>query len=409
MRKSCLFIVFCLLPAWVDAESYRTQTVSVGDSSWQLTIPTGYQLELLVEISKPRMLAFADDSALLVGSHTGDVYRVPPPYDRATVFATLQRGNAHGVAVRTGSVWVASQSGVYRIPYRPRSSPYTPEDFQRIADLPSKNGGHSSRTIKVGPDNGIYVSLGISGNCSDEYIGAGYDFENRRGGVLVLRENAAAQDSPSDTKDTRIARWHIYASGLRNPVGFDWHPRSGVMYASNHGPDHLGYDHPAEYFSRILPGSFHGMPWFWFDGEKVQRDRCIGRTPPRTDAVLPSVTFPARNAPMGVAFVPQDALGRMWEHDAIVALHGSWATQPAGGFFGAEATRRPPWIAVVHFDQGEALRVAPLIKGFQNTAGKRLARPTGLAFGTDGALYFTSDGGAVEGLFRFKRAGPHSR
>src|SRR3970282_1541870 len=102
------------------------------------------------------------------------------------------------------------------------------------------------------------------------------------------------------------ASWWVLGAGLPNPVGFAWHPQTGVMYASNNGPDHLGYEQPPEYFSRVTAGSFHGMAWFQFDGQQQRRGDCVARRPPRplADVVLPVATFPARNAPMGVAFVP---------------------------------------------------------------------------------------------------------
>ena len=260
-----------------------------------------------------------------------------------------------------------------------------------LAALPG-GGGHDSRTVGVGPDGRVYVSLGIQGNCSDQYLGAGYPFDERRGGVLVLRESGGK------------ASWAPFASGLRNPVGFDWQPQTGVLFASNNGPDHLGYDQPPEYFSRLDAGSFHGMPWFQFDGKKLRRDDCISSAPPRpiNEVTLPVATFPARNAPLGVAFVPKGAMDAQLELDAVVALHGSWGTKPSGGFLGRAATRRPPKLVVVRFQDGQAVRVDDLVTGFQLPDGKRWARPAGVAVGPDGALYFSSDSDA-NGLFRLQR------
>jgi len=202
-------------------------------------------------------------------------------------------------------------------------------------------------------------------------------------------------------EDGGQARWETFAAGLRNPVGFDWQPHTGVMFASNNGPDHQGFDVPPEYFSRLTPGSFHGMPWFQFDGKQVRRDTCVTRTPPRPlpDVTAPAATFPARNAPMGVAFVPAGALDKRLELDAIVALRGSWGTPPGGG----AASRRPPKLVAVRFQAGKALRVDDLITGFQLPDGERWARPVGVAIGPDGALYFTSDSD-TSGLFRLRRA-----
>jgi glucose/arabinose dehydrogenase len=191
---------------------------------------------------------------------------------------------------------------------------------------------------------------------------------------------------------------------LRNPVGFAWHPQTGELYASNNGPDHLGFDRPPEYFSRVSAGSFHGMPWFQYDGKKIVRDDCVKSKPPRplADVAVPAATFPARNAPMGVAFVPAGALDKALEADAIVALRGSWGTRPGGGFFGEAASRRPPKLVAVRFREGRALRVDDLVTGFQRPDGSRWARPVGVAIGPDGALYFTSDSD-TNGLFRLSR------
>ncbi len=377
------------------AFEYSEQPFEVGGKTWRLKLPAGYVLERLAEMKGPRLMVFDGTGALLAGSNAGRVYRIEPPYTRVSVYAELSNF-PHGVALRSGVLFVAKNDGVYRAPYRPGDPPkgaLKDGDFTRVAALPP-GGGHSSRSIGVGPDRRIYASLGISGNCSDQYLDDGYRFQDRRGGVFVLVEKG------------REPYWKPYAAGLRNPIGFDWHPRSGVLYASNHGPDHHGYAQPPEYFARLEAGSFHGMPWFWFDGREIKRDHCIGGTPPREDAAAPVATFPARNGPMGVAFATRDqggVQGVVKAGDAAVALHGSWATRPHGGFFGERATRRPPWVALVRFNGDRAGDVVALIEGFQDAAGERLARPVGVAFGPDGALYFTSDGGVLEGLFRLRR------
>ena len=98
--------------------------------------------------------------------------------------------------------------------------------------------------------------------------------------------------------------------------------------------------------SRLLPGSFHGMPWFQYDGERLKRDSCIRRPPPRplAEVVAPVATLPARNVPMGVAFVTKGTLDPRLEGDAIVALRGSWGPRPTGSARGAPpAGVRPSW------------------------------------------------------------------
>ena len=335
------------------------------------------------------MLTFAANGDLFAGSKTGTVYRLAAPYTQPKSFAEVG-GYPHSVAFRPGEILIAKTDGVYRAAYQPGLERLDTNTVKLLAALPG-GSGHNSRTITVGPDKRVYVSLGIQGNCSDQYIGDGYDFDDQRGGVLVLREEGRP-------------RWQSFASGLRNPVGLAWQPRTNQLYASNNGPDHSGYDSPAEYFSRLTPNSFHGMPWFQGDEAGVERDACVSSRPPRpiSEVTLPVATFPARSAPMGVAFVPEGALDQRLSGDAIVAIHGSWGTQPSGSAAGDPGTRRPPKIVAVRFEGGRAKRVDDLVSGFQSANGERWARPVGVAVGPDGALYFSSDS-AVEGLFRLRR------
>ena len=370
--------------------SYEDQALILDGKRRAVSVPKGYRLELLARMDSPRMLTFSANGDLFAGSRSGKVYRLPPPYTKAEIL--VEMGNyPHSVAFRHGEILIAHTDGVYRAPYRLGQSVIAPHAVTLLAALPG-GGGHDSRTVGVGPDGRVYASLGIQRNCSDQYLGKGYSFEDRRGGVVVLRE------------DGGNASWEPFASGLRNPVGFDWQPQTGVLYASNNGPDHLGYDQPPEYFSKLTEGSFHGMPWFQFDGKQLKRDDCVSSMPPRpmSEVTIPVVTFSARNAPLGVAFVPKGAMDTSLEFDAVVALHGSWGTKPGGGFFGSAATRRPPKIVSVRFKNGVAIRVDDLISGFQLPDGERWTRPTGVAFGPDGALYFSSDSG-INGIFRLYR------
>jgi len=380
-------------PGTTGTLELRPASVVVGGKEKAVRMPAGFVLEVLAEgLRGPRLLTFAENGDLFLGSKGGAVYRVPPPYTRPEVLVELP-DYPHSVALREGEILVAQTDGLYRAAYVPGQGEVRRDQVALLASLPAGRG-HTSRTVRVGPDGKVYLALGIAGNCSDQYLDESYPFPDRRGGVLVLREEGGRSG------------WETFASGLRNPVGFDWQPGSGVLYASNNGPDHLGFGQPPEYFSRLVPGSFHGMPWFQYDGREVRRDPCQDRAPPRplSDVTPPAATFPARSAPMGVAFVPQGALSPALEGDAVVALRGSWATAPSGGVFGDRATRREPKVVVVRFEGGQARRVDDLVAGFQEPDGDRWARPVGVGFGPDGALYFTSDDGA-HAVFRLRRAG----
>jgi glucose/arabinose dehydrogenase len=389
LAPSALVVAFCLflVPGSTEALDYHNQSLRIDGETRTVRLPTGYAIDILTTgLDQPRLLTFGPKGDLFAGSASGKVYRLAPPYRHPEVL--VETGDyPHSVAFRKNEMLIAMTDGLYRASYQPGQGRIAAEDVILLAPLPS-GGGHSSRTVKVGPDNRVHVSLGISGNCSDQYLDPFYPFLDRRGGILVLQEESGE------------IGWDTYASGLRNPIGFGWHPRTHTLYASNNGPDHWGFELPPEYFSRVEPGSFHGMPWFQYDGTRVRRDECIKSSPPRPieEVVPPVAVFPARSAPMDVAFLPVDAADTRLAGDAIVALHGSWATRPFGGLSGDPATRRPPKLVVVRFENGQPQQVNDLVTGFQLSDGDRWARPVGVAVGPDGGLYFTSDAGA-EALF----------
>ena len=359
-----------------------------------IKVPTGYQLELLpAELNYPRMIEFAPNGDMYIGSGQ-HVYKLNPPYINAMTFLWLP-SYPHSIAIRDDELFVATTPQLLKLPYVSDAEQANVDSIEVVTPLPG-GAGHASRTVRVGPDGALYVSVGISGNCSDQLISNDYPFRHRRGGMFRINESGT------------VAFLEPFASGLRNPVDFDWHPTSDVMYAANNGPDHHGFELPPEYFSKITPGSFHGMPWFQFDGKHLNRDDCIDSDPPLSKDVveIPVATFPARNAPLGMTFVPEGALDERFVNSAVVALHGSWGTQPDGGFSGPPESRRPPAVVLVRFDGEEAVGVEPLVTGFQDEAGSRWARPAGVAVGPDGWLYITSDGGLFEGLMRLKPQGP---
>ncbi|MBX2880656.1 MAG: PQQ-dependent sugar dehydrogenase [Granulosicoccus sp.] len=368
----------------------ETQTLKLGPYTFTVGVPENTVLELLTpELERPRMLHFYHDR-LLIGSRSGNVYWLDPPYDNPQVLIQLD-DYPHSVVVHEDHLYIARTSRVDKVPYSLETKSVSSSELIPVVDVPGGRG-HNSRTLKVGPDRRLYLSLGITGNCSNEFLDASYPEELRRGGLAVIDE----------TRSPAVLR--AYSSGLRNPVGFDWHPETGVMFASNNGPDHLGFELPPESFARVVEGSFHGMPWFYFDGKKLNRDSCISADAPMniTQVKKPAAVFAARSAPMDVLFLSKQ-FGRGSEPgDALVALRGGWGTSDGGGG-GDPASRREPKLLHLRFTEGMPRQVTDYVTGFQLDAGERWARPVGLAEGPDGALYFTSDEG-IQGLYRLRSA-----
>ncbi|EPC02127.1 hypothetical protein L861_05050 [Litchfieldella anticariensis FP35 = DSM 16096] len=385
MRTTSYFGLLILALVSADASLAQAdgwQTINVVGTDHRLKVPKGVQVEKVADLDAPRMISLGPDGVMFVGSRGDSIYRLAPPYDQATPLAEIG-DYPNSVIQRGGQLYVATTHALMRADYRGAET-LSSDDFEVVAELPGGDG-HNSRTLTVGPDGRIYLSLGILDNCTDQFIGEGYAFADRRGGIMVLDENG---DSP---------QWQPYATGLRNPVGLAW-DHEGVLFATNNGPDHWGYEQPPEVLVRAEEGSFHGMPWYqWVAGE-YRRDDCVNSEPPHpTDAIpAPVAILPARSAPLGLAFLPEDSGLAL---DAIVAIHGSSATQPDGRVTGDPATRREPRIVGVTIDEHGQGKISDLLSGFQNEQGERWARPVGIVLAPDGALYFTSDRGE-SGLYR---------
>ncbi len=384
---SITFLLFCSYYSY--ALNLTPQSLSVNGYSVELQVPSGLQVDFVVSLSSPRFLILGPDNELLVGSLGNSIYRITQPYSLAETLVNLP-GLNHSLAFRDGTLYVAETAGLHSAPYTGSSTLLTPGDFSLVAPLPSATGGHATRTVIQGPDKRLYISLGISGNCSDEYLDTNYPFELRRGGVYVLDESG---DQPVLLP---------YASGLRNPIGLAFYPWTSVLYATNAGSDNLGFDLPPEVFAALSNGSYHGMPWFQYYNGQFRSGECSTSLPPRPaeEATPPAVTFSARSTPQGIAFVADTKLGNDFFGNGLVAIHGSWATPPGGD----DSTRRPPKISMVRFVNNKPQSVEDVVTGFQRSDGSRFARPSGMLMGPDGNLYFTSDSGEVTGLFRLSPA-----
>jgi len=378
-------LFFAIYSGTCTALTMQTQTLTVNGYTVQLKVPEGMRVDFLAPLNGPRFLTLGPGNELLVGSQNTDIFRLKWPYTIPETLVTLT-GRNHSVAYRDGKIFVAETGGLYTAPYSGPLSTPQPGDFSLVTALPSQTGGHWSRTVIVGPDQKLYIGIGISSNCSDEYLDNSYPFERRRGGIYVLDESSV---TPLLTP---------YSSGLRNPIGLAFHPGTGILYATNAGSDNLGFDQPPEVFATLSQGSFHGMPWFQYYNGAFRSGECATSSPPRpaNEATPPAVTFDARSTPEGITFVTNPVFGPEFTNNALIAVHGSWAVPPGGN----NASRRPPKIVMVRFSGTAPTGVMDIVTGFQRADGSRFARPCGMVMGPEGNLYFTSDQGEVTGLFR---------
>ena len=209
----------------VDAYFYELTPLKPGaDFVSSLKLPRGYRASVWASgLGNTRIMAVAPDGSVYVSRRSeADIIRLidanrdgrsdGPP----TVI--VNRPGLHGLTIHNGMLYFMTAREVFRAALRPDGGIGEVETL--IDDLPDA-GQHLNRTLAVGPDNMLYISAGSTCNACDE----------------SSQENATLIRASLDGKSRRI-----WASGLRNTMGFGWHPRTGELWGWDQGIDRLGND-----------------------------------------------------------------------------------------------------------------------------------------------------------------------
>ena len=338
-----------------------------GDTS-ALKVPDGFEVRRFAErLGNVRMLAVAPNGDIYATRRAeGDVILLRDADGDGKAdgdpVVVARRAGAHGLAVHGDKLYLATVKEVFvgDIMTDGTLSPLT----LIIGDLPD-SGQHPNRTLSVGPDEMLYISVGSTCDACAES-----NPEN----ATILR---ASLDGKSRT---------IFASGLRNTIGFGWHPRTGELWGMDHGIDNLGDDLQQEELNNIQAGKRFGWPYVYGVEEGVNpQDEPPANITAATWAEMSEAAvlgYTAHAAPMQMAFYAGGPFPNAYNGDAFVALRGSWARSTPSGY---EVVR-------VDFENGRARSIEPFLTGFIADGGRaRTGRPTGLAIAGDGSLLFGDD------------------
>ncbi|MBE3561720.1 MAG: sorbosone dehydrogenase family protein [Ktedonobacteraceae bacterium] len=326
-----------------------------------LQLPAGFRADIFYSgLSAPRMIAFSPDGTLFVAERTtGSIIALPDP--QHTGHAAQKVVVASGLNDPTsldfyqGSLYVGEASQVSRFKL---SADLKATDKQVIVpDLPT-SGNHITRTVLVGPDGNLYVSIGSSCNVCNEQ-------DSRRATVQVYHIDGSGG--------------RLYAKGLRNAVGMAINPWNKQIWVTNNGRDLLGDDTPPETVYALQDGGDYGWPRC-HAGDIV--DPQFGRPGACDGVIKPLVKLQAHSAPLGLAFYKTGQFPQEY-HGLYVAFHGSWnRTVPTGYKI----------VFVPLNEQGQVSGpVRDFATGWLQSNGDALGRPVGLAVGPDGALYVSDD------------------
>ena len=382
-------LAFAQAPAWHQgkppamAESKlaplagkMTETPAAEIPLDRLKLPPGFKIEVWASglVGGRAMALSGDQTKVWVGTRgIGRVYEVSDWGDRRNVRVLVDKLNQPaGVAYQNGTLWVFAIDKVLRFDGIEKNYGTSPTDVTQAFNLP-KEQHHNWKYVRFGPDKKLYVPFGAPCNIceppSNEY-------------AQIRRYNADGSGM------------EVIARGVRNSVGFDWHPKTRELWFSDHGRDWLGDDGPEDELNRLSqPGKqFFGFPYCHANGiadpDVKKADACKGVT-------MPVTTMGPHAAVMGVHFYTGSMFPAEYQGVAFVARKGSWNRTKKFGY---------DVVTVRASADGKGAKVVPFVTGFMNAADNSFwGRPAYIAQLKDGSLLVSDE--QLGAIYRISYAG----
>jgi len=277
----------------------------------KIKLPPGFSISIYAEVPRARSMAVGKPMGVLfVGTRQETVYAVTDRNkDRVAdevIEAITGLNVPNGIAYHAGFLYVAEQHqvGMYAAP---EFDIYNQFRVATIHEGLPNEFLHGWRYLAVGPDNKLYMAVGAPCNICDVQDPAG----------TIMRMNMDGSGA------------EVFARGVRNSVGMDFHPKTGVLHFTDNGGDGLGDDRPPDELNAApKPGLFFGYPYF--AGGDTRSPGYEDKKPP-AEPTMPVVRFGAHGASLGIHFYEGDMFPAEYRGDAFVAQHGSWnRSEPFG-------------------------------------------------------------------------------
>ncbi len=337
-------------------------------------LPTGFKIEVYSDqVPGARSMALGQRGTLFVGTRArgGKVYAVsgtPGAAEKPTVRIVADGLNTpNGVAFRDGALYVAEINRLLRFDDIEATLDNVPQPKVVRDDLP-KDGHHGWRFIAFGPDGKLYFPIGAPCNVCNEPKYA-----------VITRMNADGSGQ------------EVFARGVRNTVGFTWHPVTKQLWFTDNGRDWLGEDTPpCELNVATRAGLDFGFPYC--HGKDI-KDPDLGQLGECSKITPPAQLLGAHVAPLGVKFYTGKTFPEAYRGDAYIAEHGSWNRKEKNGY---RITR-------VKIDGTRGVKYEPFATGF-NRGDDVFGRPVDLLVLDDGSMLVSDD--TSDAIYRISYAIP---
>ena len=325
----------------------------------KINVPKGFVISLFADdVPNARTLTSGGDGIIYVGTggKNGEVFALQDVNgdgraEKRYIIATgLYLPN--GVAFHNGSLYVAEINRIIRYDNINQRLANPPEPVVVYNKFPD-NRHHGWKYLRFGPDGKLYTGVGAPCNiCNPE----------KQIYASLVRLNKDGSD------------FEIIARGIRNTVGFDWHPLTGELYFTENGRDHMGDNIPPDELNKWTnKGQQFGYPFC--HGDKIL-DPEFGKGKDCKDYAPPEWQFKAHMAPLGIRFYQGGQFPEQYKNQLFVAQHGSWNRSVPHGYR----------IVLVRFNNGKAVSESVFADGWLEKNGNVLGRPTDILQLSDGSL-----------------------
>lgn len=363
MNKSLFVIFFFTAFLLSGAEMYAQSGSGLQMSS--IVLPKNYHIEVYTDnVPNAREMDFAEDGTLFAGSmQAGNVYAITTDKKVHIIDNGLEMPT--GLDYYKGDLYVSEVSRilVYRDILKNLDS--SPEPIVLNNTFPSDKW-HGWKFIRFGPDNRLYVPVGVPCNaCLPE--------GNYFGNIIRMKPDGTEME--------------IFAEGLRNSEGFDWDPKTDVIWFTDNGRDNMGDDFPPDELNKaIMHGLNFGFPYI--NGTRPDPEY-FSKRPKSEVFTVPSFEFPAHVAPLGMRFYKGDMFDDYYKSGIFVAEHGSWNRSKKIGYR----------VTFVHISDGVPDHYETFASGWLQDQTP-WGRPADVQVGPDGALYVSDDlAGAIYRIY----------
>ena len=342
---------------------YIVILVSTGNAWAQsglddIVLPDGFSIEIYSdEVPSARSMALGDSGTVFVGTRKDSkVYALVPQDGGGARLVMVASGlkSPNGIAFRDGDLFVAEITRITRYDDIENNLDNIPEPSVVYDSLPDESH-HGWRYIAFGPDNKLYISIGAPCNICD-----------REGFGNISRLNIDGTGL------------EVFAEGIRNSVGFTWHPQTGDLWFTDNGRDMLGDDTPPGELNRAARAGMHfGYPYC--HGGEV-KDPEFGDQRSCNEFTAPAQKLGAHVAPLGVKFYTGEMFPPEYRGQIFIAEHGSWNRSRKTGYR----------ISLVRLAGSEAQSYETFAEGWlqgDDVSG----RPVDLLILTDGSMLVSDD------------------